>query len=234
MKNEIESKIAVVFGSEGGIGKAIGEKLMSCGFQVKKFDKKLGNDILDEKSVIEITRNVDFVVNAVGIMSVSPIEELSVDEFNRTCEVNLTGSFIVTKACKINKVENLVLISSNSGLSGFSNMSAYCASKFGIIGLMESASKEMASYGGICNAICPTALKYGQTEMTIFQGEKFMKSMKLNSTEELDKALSSRIPLKRLCDVEDIAEWVGFLATMKSNYLTGQAISLTGGMNMVK
>jgi NAD(P)-dependent dehydrogenase (short-subunit alcohol dehydrogenase family) len=229
-----ENKIAVVLGSEGGIGKAIYDKLVSYDFQVKRFDKKLGDDILDEKAVLEITKGADFVINCVGIMSISPIEELSVEEFNRTCEVNLTGSFIVSKACKINKVKNLVLISSNSGLSGFSNMVAYCSSKFGVIGLMQTVAKEMATYGGICNAICPSALKYGQTEMTKVQGEKFMKSMKLNSTDELDKALSSRIPLKRLCDVDDISEWVGFLATMKSNFFTGQIISLTGGMNMVK
>lgn len=231
---ENKNKIAVVFGSEGGIGKSIYDKLISYDFQVKRFDMKLGNDILDEQSVIEITKGADFVVNSVGIMSISPMEELSVKEFNRTCEVNLTGSFIVAKACKINKVKNLVLISSNSGIQGFSNMSAYCSSKFGMIGLMQTAAKEMATYGGICNAICPTSLKYGQTEMTIIQGEKFMKNMKLNTPEELDKAMSSRIPLKRLCDVDDIAEWIGFLATMKSNYFTGQIISLTGGMNMVK
>jgi NAD(P)-dependent dehydrogenase (short-subunit alcohol dehydrogenase family) len=233
MKN-MTNKIAVVFGSEGGIGEDICRKLILSGFNVKRFDKKLGNDILDEKSVIDFVKDSSFVVNCVGIMSISPIEELSVEEFNKTCEVNLTGSFIVAKACKINKVKNLVLISSNSGLSGFSNMAAYCASKFGVIGLMQTAAKEMASYGGICNAICPSALKYGQTEMTKVQGEKFMKSMKLNSPEELDKALSSRIPLKRLCDVKDISEWVRFLATMESDFFTGQIISLTGGMNMVK
>lgn len=226
---------AVVFGGASGIGKHIAENLK--GFDIISiFDRKLDNDqnILNEIAVMEAVKDADFVVNCVGVMSIALIEDLTVDEFVNACKINLVGSFIVVKACKINKVKNLILFSSNSGLSGFSNMAAYCASKFGIIGLMQVAAKEMATYGGVCNAICPSALKYGETDMTLFQGEKFMKTMNIKTSEELDKALSSRIPMKRLCTREDITEWMNFLANIKSNFFTGQVISLTGGMNMVK
>lgn len=227
------TRIGTIFGAGSGIGKFLSENIK--GFDViRKPDIISGCDILDFEDVLDFTKNASFVVNSVGIMEVNPIEKTTTERFERICNVNLVGSFNVVKACKINKVKNLVLISSNSGLSGFSNMSAYCASKFGIIGLAQVAAKEMAAYKGICNVICPSALKYGETPMTVFQGKSFMENMKISDTTKLDETLSSRIPMKRLCTKEDILEWVQFLADMKSDFFTGQVISLTGGMNMVR
>jgi NAD(P)-dependent dehydrogenase (short-subunit alcohol dehydrogenase family) len=132
-------------------------------------------------------------------------------------EMNIQGRFIH--------------IASNASMSGFSGMGAYCASKFGDIGLIQVAAKEWMKFGGIVNAISPGPFSPESSDMSKNQVQQFMKMNNMTEKQAIDM-LVSRIPLRRLATVNDLYPLVKFLAADATNYITVQNFSLTGGMFM--
>ncbi len=146
---------------------------------------------------------------------------MSEEEYDTVLDTNLKGAFLCMKhAAKImlrQKNGRIINISSISGIAGNAGQANYCAAKAGLIGLTKSLAKELGSRGITVNAVAPGFI---ETEMT----EKL--------SEQVKEGMLAQIPLKRAGSVKDIAEAVAFLASERAAYITGQTLSVNGGMAM--
>jgi sorbitol-6-phosphate 2-dehydrogenase len=184
---------------------------------------------------------VDVVVSNAGILIAAPITDADADKWLAVMMVNLFGYFLVTKhACRIMKRQrsgSIIQINSKSGKKGSAANSAYAASKFGGIGLTQSIALEMAPYNVRCNAICPGNLLdsplWTDPDKGLFV--QYFRAGKVASAKNLDdvrKAYMDQVPMQRGCSYDDVCNAVAFLASDASSYITGVALSVTGGQEM--
>ena len=164
---------------------------------------------------------IDILVNNAGITKDNLIMKMSEEEFDKVIEVNLKGAFNcmkhVSRIMLKQRSGHIINMSSVSGVMGNAGQVNYCASKAGIIGMTKSLARELGSRGITVNAIAPGFI---ETEMTDVLSE------------DVKENLLGSIPLKRMGQTKDIAETVAFLASDKAAYITGQTISVDGGMGM--
>lgn len=247
--NLLEGKVALITGAGRGIGKAIALCFASEGCNIAFTDLVI-NDIVEEteKEVakfgvkvkayasnaakFEETQNVvaqiaeqfgriDILVNNAGITQDSALKRMTENQWDAVITVNLKSVFNFTKAVQPimwkQASGSVINMSSVVGVSGNANQCNYSASKAGIIGFTKSAAKEMGIRNIRHNAIAPGFII---TEMT-------------NALpEDVRKAWETKIPLKRGGTPEDVAKTALFLASDLSAYITGQVISVAGGMDM--
>ncbi|MFA5527803.1 MAG: 3-oxoacyl-[acyl-carrier-protein] reductase [Peptostreptococcales bacterium] len=243
-------KKALVTGASKGIGKAIALELASLGADVAinynsskeeaeelvKEIEKMGRESFCVKAnvsnlgeatqLIEEVKNkfgrIDILVNNAGITRDNLILRMKEEDFDEVIETNLKSVFNCTKAIsKImikQKEGRIINIASVIGIIGNAGQSNYAASKAGIIGFSKSMAKELASRGITVNSIAPG---YIQTDMT------------KDLPENVKNEILAQVPANRLGKAEDVAYIVGFLASDKSNYITGQVINVDGGMVML-
>lgn len=243
------SKVAFITGATRGIGRAIALELAKEGYNIA-LNYRTENEALENlkkeiseigvecypvqgdvskaedaermtKEIIEHFEQIDVLVNNAGITKDNLILRMKEEEFTDVINVNLVGTFNITKNVikymtkkRYGKIINL---SSVVGISGNAGQSNYAASKAGIIGFTKSIAKELASRNITANAVAPGFI---QTDMT-----NVLK-------DEIKEAIEGTIPLKRLGTAEDVAKVVKFLASDDSNYITGQVINVDGGMLM--
>ena len=241
---DLSGKTAVVTGGITGLGLAITRCLVSAGAKVialSRTDEKQGNEILKEfggKAVFyqfDITDTdhaqeiadkiqkeqgpVDILVNNAGITRDDLLMRMKESDFDAVINTNLKGTFNtirhLSRYLLKQRAGKIINISSVSGILGNAGQSNYAASKAGVIGLTKSVARELASRGICVNAVAPG---FVETEMTAVLPEK--------TQEELKK----QIPLGRAGQVQDIANAVAFLASPESDYITGQILSVDGGM----
>ena len=207
----LEGKIALVTGASRGIGRQIAKTLAAKGATV--IVNYNGSAAKAEEAVQEI-REAGGIAEAV---------QCNVSDFNSSKEM-LDG--IVAKYGRLDILvnnagitrDNLVMkMSPVSGVLGNAGQANYCAAKAGVIGITKSVAREMASRGITVNAIAPGFIR---TEMTDVLKD------------DIKKALMEQIPMKNFGEVEDIANTVAFLASEDARYITGQVISVDGGMAM--
>jgi len=171
-----------------------------------------------EKS-IETFGHIDILVNNAGITKDGLFMRMSEQDFDAVLNTNLKGSFNVTRHTINHMIKKrcgaIINISSIVGVIGNAGQANYAASKAGVIGMTKSIAREVASRGITCNAIAPGFI---ETDMTAVLKEDIVKQM------------IAQIPMKKLGQVEDVAETAVFLA--KSKYITGQVIHVNGGMAM--
>mgnify|MGYP004687239061 FL=1 len=244
-----ENKIVLVTGAGRGIGASIAKRFASEGAEV--IVNYSGNDEAAQKTVDEITATggqaqkykcsvndsesvkvmideiikkfgrIDILVNNAGITKDGLMLRMTDEDFDRVIDVNLKGTFnctkYVSKYMLKQKLGKIINISSVVGLSGNAGQVNYSASKAGIIGITKSAAKELSSRGITVNAVAPG---YVDTDMT--------KVLSDNIRNEILK----NIPLQRMGNVEDISNCVAFLASEDASYITGQVISVDGGMHI--
>lgn len=242
-------KVAIITGGSKGIGKAVALKLAQDDFDlvinyrsngdlaeevVKECESygvkaiKVKADVTKEdevKSMVEETLEffgkIDVLVNNAGITRDSLVLRMTLDDFKYVVDGNLNSTFNCSKEVirpmMKKRSGSIINISSIVGIRGNAGQVNYSASKAGIIGMTKSLAKEFASRNIRVNAVAPGFI---ETDMT---GE-----LKDEQIENLKKD----IPLKRLGNVEDIANLVSFLAKNESSYITGQVISVDGGMNI--
>jgi len=168
-------------------------------------------------------------VNNAGVSFIVPFLECTRATWELTQRVNLTGAFVGCQAAVRRMLPrrqgSIVNMSSQSGRQGNSHYAAYCASKFGIIGLTQSLAVEFAGQGIRVNALCPgvvfTPLWDGM--MADYAAKRKM------APEAVRPYLESKIPMGRLCTPEDVARAAVFLASDESAYITGQALNVNGG-----
>ena len=165
--------------------------------------------------------HLDILVNNAGITRDGLIMKMSEEDFDRVLDTNLKGAFhTIRHASRYflkQKSGKIINISSVSGVMGNAGQANYCAAKAGVIGLTKSAAKELASRGITVNAVAPGFIK---TEMTDVLKD------------DIKKAIMENIPMKAFGETEDIANAVAFLASEEARYITGQVISVDGGMAM--
>jgi len=240
-------KVAIVTGGARGIGLEIVRELLSMGMTVVAVDLKedllaglaeaLGQpgekldtrtmDVTDSAGFGGLIEDVaakygslDVLVNNAGITRDNLVLLLSDEDWELVLKVNLTSAFIGTRAAgKImmrQRSGSIVSMSSYSGLEVNRGQANYAASKAGMLGLMKSAAKELAKRNVRCNAVAPGFI---QTEMT-----------EVLPQQAKDMAME-QIPMKRFGTPTDIAKAVAFLASDASAYITGQVLSVDGGMH---
>lgn len=177
----------------------------ACGEMVKELVKEYGH--------------IDILVNNAGITRDGLLARMSEEDFDRVLDVNLKGCFntmrFLSKQMLKQRSGKIINLSSVTGIIGNPGQANYCASKAGIIGLTKSAAKELGSRGITVNAVAPGLI---ETEMT----EKLPDSVK--------EAMKEQIPLRRAGTTGEVAGVVAFLASDAADYITGQVISVDGGM----
>lgn len=245
----LKGKCAVVTGSARGIGRAIALKYAKLGanlvinyisseeeaITLENEIKELGVEVLVVKADVsnfsdannlivkakERFGSVDILVNNAGITRDGLVMRMKEEDFDRVIEVNLKGVFncirAVTPIMIKQKSGKIINMTSVSGIMGNAGQLNYCASKAGVIGMTKSLAREVGSRGINVNAIAPGFI---ETDMTNVLGDK------------VKEAGIQNIPLKRFGSVSDIAEVAAFLASDSANYITGQVISVDGGMSM--
>ena len=243
------NKTALITGSSRGIGKQIALEFASKGYNIvvnyrsEKEDLKslkeeieknnveamfVQGDVTDferwqeiSKEVIAKFGQIDVLVNNAGITKDGLLLRMTEDDFSRVLDINLKGTFNVTKSVipymAKQRSGKIVNISSVIGVVGNSGQANYAASKAGIIGFTKSIAKEFASRNIIANSIAPGFI---QTDMTDVLPE------------EVKENINKQIPLKRQGTVEEVAKLVYFLASEDNTYVTGQTINIDGGMVM--
>jgi 3-oxoacyl-[acyl-carrier protein] reductase len=245
----VQRRVALVTGGTRGIGLAISEEFVKAGARVailgsnpknvdtavKKLNQLSGNEVLGVVAnvgelsevlagvkVIESNLGtVEILVNNAGITRDALFMRMTEENWDNVINVNLKGVFNCTKAVFRPMVKNrfgkIINITSVVGLSGNMGQANYAASKAGVIGFTKTIAKEGAPFNIICNAVAPGFI---DTQMTKDLPDKVIEEIRAN------------IPLAKLGKPEDVAKVVAFLASDVNQYITGQIISVDGGMNM--
>ncbi len=221
------ASIAFTYVSEGSTEKAsaLAEKIKAQGTRGKAYRSNAGDYVQCEALVNEVMKEfgtIDILVNNAGISKDNLLLRLSPEQWNEVIQVNLNSVFYMTKQVirPMLKAKSGVIINMSSiiGESGNAGQASYAASKAGIIGFTKSVAKELGSRNIRCNAIAPG---FVETDMTGY--------LKEGNTAE--KYLAG-IPLGRFASSADIANTALFLASEWGNYITGQVISVCGGLNI--
>ena len=243
------NKVALITGAAGGIGTAIAEKLKSEGFNlalnvrtVKPQFEQLVEKLSDENCHVQVVLGdisraedckriveevakeqgqIDVLVNNAGITRDKLVMQMSEADFEDVITTNLAGAFYLSKYVSRYMIKRrsgrIINMSSIVGLHGNAGQANYAAAKAGLIGLTKSFAKEFASRNILVNAIAPGFIETPMTE---------------NLTEQVKDKIKSEIPLGTIGEPSDVANLTAFLAGEESRYITGQVISVDGGMNV--
>lgn len=254
---KLSNYITVVTGGGNGIGAAICQAFAAQGARVAVLDvdlesaKQVAADIGGDKAVaipcdvtsaealesavvriVEEWGRLDVWVNNAGVSHIVPFLECDPALWDKTLQVNLTGTFLGCRAALRQMVPQksgvILNMSSQSGRQGNSQYAAYCASKFGVIGLTQSLAVEFAPLGIRVNALCP-----GVVFTSLWDEQLAQYARKRDMPPDDVKAyLESKIPLGRLGTLEDVAAAAVFLVSDDASYITGQALNVSGGSVM--
>ena len=250
---ELKGKVAIVTGAARGIGQKISQTLAERGAKVAVIDLKaewceetvglvaaagseaiaLGCNVAVSaevdacvKQVLEKFGRIDIMVNNAGITKDGLLMRMSDDDWDAVLNVNLKGTFLFTRAVARPMMKNkspegvqlggaIINIASVVGIMGNAGQANYTASKGGVIALTKTTAKELGSRNVRCNAVAPGFIQSKMTDVL---------------SDDVKKAYMDTIPLKRFGTAEDIAKAVAFLAGPDAEYITGQIISVNGGM----
>ena len=243
-----DDRIALVTGAAQGIGLAITEILASEGAKVYGADinleimsasagtlkakglnvEPLQLNVADRasceaavQSVVDKEGRLELLVNNAGITRDGLLMRMKPEDWDAVISVNLTGAFqltqLATKPMIGQRFGRIVNVASVVGLMGNAGQANYVASKAGLIGFTKVVAKELATRNITCNAVAPGFIITAMTEKL---------------TDQQKEQMASIIPMKRMGTAEDIARAVAFLLSEDASYITGQTISVNGGMFM--
>ena len=203
----------------------------------------LVGDVSDGVSVERMVREtlerfgrIDILVNNAGSRPGPdrvPLVEMTEEAFDEVQRVNVRGTFLCTRAVARHMIERgsggkIIIVSSLAGKRGIPRFAAYTASKFALVGFTQSVAHEMGPHGVNVNAICPGL---AETERAVLEAE-VMRPSGVTADEQLRRRSAARAqanPLGRITETEDIARMAAFLSSAESDYITGLAVSVSGG-----
>lgn len=253
------ARSVVVTGAARGIGLGIGRAFAEAGASVLLLDRDPGvieaaaalvadgfdahgrvTDVTNEEQVTEafseagrLWGKLDVLVNNAGIITISDLDDLTLDDFTRVLAVNTTAMFLCCKAAAplLRKSASGVILnaSSGQGRQGFIFTPHYAASKFAVIGMSQSLAKELAKDRIRVNSYCPGIVK---TEMWEYNDREWGQRLGDYKPGELIQEWIDDIPLGRPAEAADVANLLLFLASDAATYITGQAVNIDGGMFM--
>jgi 2-hydroxycyclohexanecarboxyl-CoA dehydrogenase len=246
---ELKDKTVIVTGAASGIGKATAFTLGRAGARVIIGDIEeakgaaaaaegvkggfhfdyLKLDLTKPASIesfaasaLRLAPRIDVLVNAAGWDRIQPFMENPPELWDTVIAINLMGPIRLTRAILPSMVERsagkIVNISSDAGRVGSMGETVYAAAKGGVIAFTKSLAREMARYRINVNCVCP-----GPTDTPLFRQQP----------EKMQDALTRAIPFKRIGKPEEVADAILFFASARSDYLTGQVLSVSGGLTMV-
>ena len=242
----LEGKIAIVTGAGQGIGRGIATKLAAEGATVvvtdinedtaKETAATIGGigirtDVTSRESVEAMVEQVmrqfgriDVLVNNAGWDKSGPFVDADPADWDRIIAINLYGVLHTSKAVlpimAAQGAGSVVNLASDAGRVGSSGEAVYSAAKGGVIAFTKTAAREMARHGVAVNCVCP-----GPTDTALFASVG-------GDNPKLREALTKAIPFRRLAQPEDLANVVAFLASDEAAYVTGQTVSVSGGLTM--
>ena len=245
----LTGKVALVTGAARGIGLAIASRLAEEGAKIAIADingdgaahaaERIGGaamgvrvDVTDTASiaagiaaVVERLGTIDVLVNNAGWDKVEPFVKSQEATWDTVIAINLKGPIACTRAVLDSMIERrsgkIVSISSDAGRVGSAGEAVYAGAKAGIIGFSKTLARELARYGINVNVVCP-----GPTNTALFHEMA-------GGNEKLASSLKQAIPLGRLGEPEDLAAAVAFLASDDASFVTGQTLSVSGGLTMI-
>jgi len=249
MEIDFTDKLILITGSSRGIGKATARAFLDAGARIAingRTDRSVISAINDlgggdrlvpaagdvgimrgcasvVKTAIDGLGGLDVLVNCAGVCENATIEETDEDLWDQTININLKGTFFCSKlalAALRSRRGVIVNLGSDAGLLGERNLSAYCASKGGIVNLTRAMALELAPEVRV-NCVCPS---YVDTDMV--RRDNIAKSENPAATEE---RLKNFAPMKRMATPEEIAKVILFLASDQAGFITGAALQIDGG-----
>ena len=244
---DLAGSVALVTGASRGIGAVIASRLAQAGAKVgvnyltsakaaaevvDAITKAGGEALLVEgdvtkeaaassavKQVVDRWERIDILVNNAGINRDRLLLRMSADDWDQVLEVDLKGAFLCTKYVMSHLIKQhsgrIINISSVVGISGNPGQANYAAAKAGLIGFTKAVAREVASRNVTVNALAPGYVNTGMVEQL---------------PEETRKQILSRIPMGRFGTAEDVAEAVVFLCSEGAGYITGQVLTIDGGL----
>jgi NAD(P)-dependent dehydrogenase (short-subunit alcohol dehydrogenase family) len=243
---------ALVTGGGSGIGAAIatglaraGAKVTICGRRLQPLQAVAASntnlraapaDVTDEAAMAKLHQDadaagepIDIVVANAGIAESAPAHETSLDLWNRTVNVNLTGAFLTVRPAlngmRARGFGRIVFIASTAGLKGYAYVAPYVAAKHGVVGLTRALALETVSAGVTVNAVCPG---FTETPMLLDSISRIVRTTKRDAT-EVRATLAASNPQRRFIRPEEVADVVVWLCGTASAAITGQTISVSGG-----
>jgi NAD(P)-dependent dehydrogenase (short-subunit alcohol dehydrogenase family) len=261
MEYNLKDKVVLITGAAGSIGKGIavefakekakvfitdlkdeGLKLVKdeinafggiCEFKSCNITNEQEVKSVFDKSVSIFGKRIDVLVNVAGIVGQGKVEEITEADWDKIFAVNCKGSFFFIKYAvpfmKENKFGKIVNFSSKSGKTGSALMSHYSAAKGAIIGFTQALAFELADFGINVNCVCPGIVENSGVWSNVSAG--YVQNLKMPMDKVVDK-FSEKVPLKRLAKIQEIVAVTLFLSSPGANYMTGQAINISGGREM--
>ena len=259
LSGEFKDKAVLVTGSGRGIGRGIALAFAregasvavndlnaeSCRAVCREVDKAGGRgleapgDVSDAAAVsgifaklIDGFGKIDILVNNAGICYVAEIVDTTDEQWDRTMAVNIRSMFLCSREAvrRMKKAGKgkIVNLASQLGKTGVPYYTHYCASKFAVVGFTQALGREVAKHGINVNAVCP-----GNVDTDMTAGEiVVLEKLTGKSKDTIRKELTDMVPLGRLENPGDVANLVLFLASERADYMTGQAVNITGGLEV--
>lgn len=257
MTKQLDGLVTLITGGAQGLGEALAHRLDQEGSRVVVADinidaaRAVASSLTDAialqvdvsnwaqceamaKAAVDHYGRIDRVIANAAIVISGPITELTSDAFRKVLDVNLLGCFNTCKAVVPYMLQQgggaIVEINSKSGKKGSASNSAYAASKFGGIGLVQSLALELAEKNIRVNAVCPgNMLDSPLWVNSLF--DQYARNQGITPEQVREKYINA-VPMKRGCSYDDVANMTMYLLSDAASYMTGQAINVTGGQQM--